>query len=363
VPRIVRTRKWHFQTVRSVSKIINSSQISGILSITARSATKGENLLVKLENSFSFTLQPKPPYNFQLTVRKPAGWDLFTPDEIYGDHDLWTALYIENLLIGLKLKSKGTTNSPKISVIAYSKKSLTAHQKLAVKQTVSLKLSVDDALNEFYALAKDDKILKYTVEDLYGMHDTQSSSLFGAAILSICLQMAPLKRSHRMMDCIWKRYGEVAEFNGKQVQIWPQPKSMAKLNIREFSKECNLGFRAKYIVQLAKSLVTGAFPSLEDLGKLSPKVAREKLLELPGIGDYSADIISPHGGFPIDVWTAEVFGKLFFHIQPANARKIVDKVKEEGIRRWGKLSWMAFFYVVNDLENLSTHLNLKLRLA
>ena len=37
-------------------------------------------------------------------------------------------------------------------------------------------------------------------------------------------------------------------------------------------------------------------------------------------------------------------------------------MKKEGIRRWGRWSWMAFFYVAQDLENLSRKLNVKLRL-
>ncbi len=62
---------------------------------------------------------------------------------------------------------------------------------------------------------------------------------------------------------------------------------------------------------------------------------KKVLLELPGIGDYSADIINPHGGFPIDVWSAEVFAKLFFDKKPDNNREAVDKVKNEGLKRWG----------------------------
>jgi len=99
------------------------------------------------------------------------------------------------------------------------------------------------------------------------------------------------------------------------------------------------------------------------LERLSPEEAKNKLLELPGIGDYSADIINPHGGFPIDVWSAEVFGKLFFGKAPENNRQAVEEVKREGISRWGKWSWMAFFYIVQDLKRLSEKLNVKLRLA
>lgn len=138
---------------------------------------------------------------------------------------------------------------------------------------------------------------------------------------------------------------------------------MARQEKTEFSKNCNLGFRAKYLVKLARHLIEGSFPSFEELNELPRAVAKSKLLKLTGIGDYSADIINPRDGFPIDVWSAEVFGKLFFGRVFRNPREMIKRVKAEGIKRWGKWSWMAFFYIVNDLENLSRHLNLKLRLA
>lgn len=162
--------------------------------------------MVRLTNSFSFILRTVAPYNFEMTVRKPAGWDLFTPAEIYKNNTITTALYIDDLLAGLEIKAKGTVDSTRIQVTAYSKDRLTPSQKLNLKQIVSSKLGVNDDLGEFHTVAKKDKILRHAVEDLYGMHDTQSSSLFGVAILAICLQMAPLKRSNQMMDCILRKY-------------------------------------------------------------------------------------------------------------------------------------------------------------
>ena len=61
------------------------------------------------------------------------------------------------------------------------------------------------------------------------------------------------------------------------------------------------------------------------------------LLELPGIGDYSADIINPHGGFPIDVWSAEVFGKLFYGREPKNNRESVRKIKKRRTAQMGQV--------------------------
>jgi hypothetical protein len=53
---------------------------------------------------------------------------------------------------------------------------------------------------------------------------------------------------------------------------------------------------------------------------------------------------------------------LFYGHEPKNARAAVEKIKKAGIKRWGRLAWMAFSYVAQDLENLSKKLGTKLRL-
>ena len=212
-----------------------------------------------------------------------------------------------------------------------------------------------------HLLEDKDVILKHVVENLYGMHDTQAASLFNSVILSICLQMARLKRSFEMMEAIDRKYGETIQFDGKRVVLQPTARRIAKLDPEVFAKECKLGYRAKYIVASAKMIDAG-FPDMQDIMKMQPDEAKEKLIELPGIGDYAADIINPHAGFPIDAWSVDVFGLLFFGKQPEDRRAAIEKVKQEGIRRWGRWSWMAFFYVAQDLQNLSKRLGVQLRL-
>ena len=134
-------------------------------------------------------------------------------------------------------------------------------------------------------------------------------------------------------------------------------------------------------VLIANRLADGTFPSIESSGSagarsnakrcgdpieqlraMPPAEARRLLMQLPGIGDYSADIINPHGGFPIDAWSVEVFSQLFYAKVPARNRDSIEKVKREGLRRWGRWAWLAFFYVVQDLPRLSDALGVELRL-
>lgn len=308
-----------------------------------------------------FEIVPTPPFDFGLTVKNPAGWELFTYDETYEDGTLWTAIRFEGRAVGLRIRSAGTTARPHLIASAYTARPMSSGASGRLRALVSRSLGAEQDLTGFYHFAARDPILKHVIEDLYGMHDTQSVSLFNSVILSICLQMARLKRSNEMMEAIVREYGEGIAFDGKLVPLNPTAERIAGLDPKVFARKCKLGYRAKYIVESAKRIAAG-FPDIQEILEMPPVTAKKKLMELPGVGDYAADIINPHGGFPIDAWSVDVFGRLFFGKEPEERREAVDRVKEEGIRRWGEWSWMAFFYVAQDLRNLSKRLGINLRL-
>ncbi len=320
--------------------------------------------MTKLTYSLNYEIKPVAPYNFNLTARKPAGWSLFTPFEVYGkEGTVWSATQLQGTLVGLKLVSKGTIEKPRIATRLFFKSRPNQALRDGIKRTLSHDLGADENISAFYSFARKDKILKHTIDDLYGMHNTESSTIFPDAVLAILLQMTTMKRSNEMMSCLISKYGEVAEFEGKKILAWPTPVRLAGHGAAELAKSCKLGYRAKHLANLASKLVEEGFPTTEELEQMTPEEAKALLLELPGIGDYSADIINPHGGFPIDVWSADIFGKLFYGREPRNGRESIERIKKEGLRRWGKWSWMAFFYTVQDLENLSRKLGTKLRIT
>ncbi len=319
--------------------------------------------MTKLSCSFNYDIRPVAPYSFGLTVRKPAGWSLFTPFEVYDKRTVWTATHLQGVLAGLKLSSTGTTGKPRIVAKLFLR--IPPGQVLLgrMKKELGHNLGADEDISSFYRLARKDSILKHTVDDLYGMHNTESSTIFPDALLAILLQMTTMKRSNEMMSCLIGKYGEMAEFDGKRIRVWPTPERMVRHSAAELARACKLGYRAKHVVNLARTLVKEGFPTTEELEALPPEGAKALLLELPGIGDYSADIVNPHGGFPIDVWSADIFGKLFYGREPRNGRASIERIKKEGMRRWGKWSWMAFFYTVQDLDSLSRKLETKLRIT
>ena len=99
---------------------------------------------------------------------------------------------------------------------------------------------------------------------------------------------------------------------------------------------------------------------MDELWVMTPTDAKKRLLTLRGIGDYSAELVMPRMGFPLDVWSAKIFSVLFFGKKPEKPREAVQALKKVAEKRWGECSGYAFVYVLNDLTKLSERIGVDL---
>jgi len=306
-------------------------------------------------------LKAVPPYDFALTVHKPAGWSLLTPFEIFEKGTLWTTMRTRSgEIIGLKLRSVGTVEKPDISCKVYSYGRLATGEKRELSKTIMRTLNLEEDIRGFYALTRRDPLVRVLVNDLYGMRSTRQPDIFSRLILAVTLQMAPITRSDQMMTLLIKEYGDTVRFDGREILYWPSPGRIANTEVGELKKKCKLGYRAKPLKSIAESIQRG-FPSPQELEEISAEEAKAKLMELKGIGEYSADIVSPHPGFALDIWSARIFSTLLLKKEAESPRDLISKLKEIAEDRWGRWRGYVFLYVLHDLDNLSRRFNLNLR--
>ncbi|NYT07982.1 MAG: hypothetical protein GKC05_06995 [Methanomicrobiales archaeon] len=296
-----------------------------------------------------FMLTLPEPFNFPLTVAKPAGWHWSTPREVFEDGILWSGMYVRDIPVGLKLSADG----PGVTVALYGESPLEENLLRLLKSQVWSALGGDEDLPGFYRFARDDPILAAVTGHLYGMRIGMARDLFGDVILAILLQMAPMSRSNRMMDALLEHYGKKITFDGRDVILWPRAEEIARVDPAELRKTTKIGYRAERLVQAAQYLA--AHPLLQDeLPSLTEDEAVRRLTDIPGVGPYSAGIIL--GTFPIDVWSVVIFSELFLGKTPEHPREAIDEVVSVLTGRWGTWRWFAFVYVVHDLQFLKeTH--------
>jgi 3-methyladenine DNA glycosylase/8-oxoguanine DNA glycosylase len=180
--------------------------------------------------------------------------------------------------------------------------------------------------------------------------------LFGRVILAICLQMAPLARSRRMLDAILRHYGDRIEFDGVRMTVWPSPGKLARAGERGLRDKAGLGYRAGRLIAAARFLSENPM-SIRQLDVMPDRQAIEWVEKVPGIGGYSAGIILGRHA-PIDAWSVIVMSELLLGRTPEHPRAEIERISRLVQERWGNWSWMAFAYILNDLENLASEYRL-----
>lgn len=117
-------------------------------------------------------------------------------------------------------------------------------------------------------------------------------------------QQNNIQRIRRCIQNICECYGtRKVNAHGEIYYDFPKPEVLAGLK-EDALKECNLGYRSKYVVRTAKSVVMGDV-DLEAIHGMSYRDARAELLKLFGVGEKVADCICLFAlhhleAFPVD---------------------------------------------------------------
>lgn len=154
-------------------------------------------------------------------------------------------------------------------------------------------------------------------------------------------QQNNIVRIRRCIQNICEAYGEKkTNGEGEIYYAFPAPEALAGLN-EDALKECNLGYRSKYVVRTAESIASGK-TDLEYIRSLSYEKAKKELLQLFGVGEKVADCICLFAlhhlqAFPVDT-----------HINQALERHYKKGFPESRYRGCqGVIQQYIFYYELN----------------
>lgn len=155
-----------------------------------------------------------------------------------------------------------------------------------VERQFSLRLD----LAPFYRLARRDRVLRPLARQFRGMRIPQAPSVFETVVSAVLEQQINLSFAHQVKLALIESLGGSVKFQGRRYLSFPIPAALAIATPRQLRRLQISGPKARYIIEIARATVDGSL-KLEELGALDAGEARERLLERPGVGPWTAQYV------------------------------------------------------------------------
>lgn len=159
-----------------------------------------------------------------------------------------------------------------------------------VEQYIRDWLGLNTDLKPFYALAQKDKLLSPLVKQYFGYRIVGQPDLFESMVWAILGQQINLNFAYTLKKRFVEQYGERVNFNGVDYFLFPRPDVVASIAGEElvplqFSRQ-----KTKYIIALGEQFASGLM-SREKLAGLTLQEAKEHLMKIKGIGNWTANYV------------------------------------------------------------------------
>jgi len=252
-------------------------------------------------------------------------------------------------VVKVNVASKGTTQHPRLKLTISSPNSLSNVELDEVIEKVAWRLCFREDLKPFYELVKDDPILQASIKMHFGAKDKRSLTVFDALIDAICGQNIRFERLYVMMSRLTQMFGKPMQLGKVTYYAFPTPDQLAKAPLKTL-QTCGLGYRAKFIKSIT-SIITKNKLNLGGLKNLSLEEAQLQLMQLPGVGPYTADLALVLGVGRLDVLHLDLFARevlwtFYFHGREAPNQEL----REFATQRWGCYQAYAGLYLMTNTE-------------
>ncbi len=286
------------------------------------------------------TLQPAPPYDFRLTMEHLASFRTGARANIFEDDQYSRLLNVEGKLLLAQVRSVGKVEQPRLEVTVHGSE-LTEQTIRTVKDSLTWILGGDAPLSEFYAAARGDPVLAPLVKQLYGLHVSQTPTVFEAFVQSIFSQQIATNVARIIGSLLLERYASTMTHNGHTYYAFPTPASLLPDGIPGLRGIKLSNRKSEYILDVAAAMVDGSL-DLEGLRFLPDEEATKRLLALRGVGPWTAHwlllrALGRMDAFPAgDLALRRIVSRLYLDGKELSVRQL-----EEFSERWSP--WRSLY--------------------
>lgn len=279
-----------------------------------------------------------PPIPFSLySVVHSHGWFQLTPFEILEDGQVLA--YTIQLAAGKVVRFEVREIAGLVSISA--PENLFPAEEDEIWEAVRWMLGMDTSLDAFYREAKDEPRLQKAVQNGAG-RILRSPTLFEDVVKTILTTNTQWNMTRSMNRKLTEFYG-ARHPDDATLYAFPKPEILATVTEDELKEKVRVGYRAPFIIDLAKRVAEGSL-DLEGLrtSQLPGKELRTEFLKIKGLGPYAAAnllmLLGRYDFLPIDSWALKMVS-LEWH----NGAKVKPADVDKAFSRWGNFKGLAYW--------------------
>ncbi len=211
-----------------------------------------------------------------------------------------------------------------------------------VAHKVEWMLGLNQDFSAFYELAREESRLAHVAERAQGRL-LRSPTLFEDIIKTMLTTNTRWSGTIRMVESLVSRFGDPLPADPAR-HAFPTPDRLSTVDEETLRSEARLGYRAPYVLELARSVASGDF-DLEALKTTDIPTAqlRRKLLAIKGIGEYAAAsllmLLGRYDFVPVDSWALKLVSHEWHGGEPVGRAEV-----ETAFERWGEWKGLAYWF-------------------
>jgi N-glycosylase/DNA lyase len=187
---------------------------------------------------------------------------------------------------------------------------------------------LNDDLPEILAQINKDEHVAAAIKQFKGLRILRQNP-WECLVSYICATYKNIAAIKRMLLGLSRKFGEKVVLDSYSFFTFPTPIELAHATLHDL-RECELGYRAKYVSQTAKEICSDEY-DLEGLKRTLYNQAKEKLLRFPGVGPKVADCVllfslEKLDAFPVDVWIKRAISR---HYPRHFPQKLAERMSNE----------------------------------
>ncbi len=277
----------------------------------------------------------QPSFSFESVVNS-HGWRQLAP--FSGDSGRLT--YIARLSTGDVTELRLTAAAGGADVEVGDELSEAARAEIA--PMVAWMFGLDQDLSAFYEVARGEPKLAQVVERGQG-RILRSATLFEDVVKTILTTNTTWSGTIRMVQALVDLFGDPPPADPTR-RAFPAPTKIAASDVETLRMTARLGYRAPYILELARAVDAGAFDveALKTL-PLATDELRKRLRAIKGVGPYAVAnllmLLGRYDAIPIDSWALHQVSQEWHSGAPIGPAEV-----EAAFARWGAWKGLAYWF-------------------